>query len=73
MIVEVLYAHTDGTTGVDRYSTPDVSTQLWDGGRALVRLLDSQGSRTGWAHYTTASRIRVGSAVPAGEQEMTTP
>jgi len=60
--VEVTFAEGDGTTKVDRFTGP-AATQVWDGGRAMVWLLDGERRVVGWAQYTRVSRIVAGTAV----------
>lgn len=72
MIVEVLYAHTDGTTMEDTYEAPRISTQMFRTGRALVRLRDENGNETGAIHYRRVTRIAKGSAVTVQQAEEST-
>lgn len=59
-VVEVRYSNADGTTAADRFIALDVSSQLWDGGRALLSFVDGC-DEAGWpvksVHYTTCVRI----------------
>lgn len=36
---------------------PDISSEMWDGGRALVELRDDTGKRVGWVNVREAHLI----------------